>query len=167
VPTNSRPNLFTNSSNGANSPMLPLPEAAVALGISRDALRMRLARGRQAGERVGGVWYVHVSPEQRVEQPHEQPEPVREQPEQPGEPQFTAADLVAQLRADVAYLQGALEREQIAHGETRQLLLAEQTRRLPMPVDTVATQPETATSAPVGAEPSQTPLRPWWAVWRR
>ncbi len=37
-----------------------LTEAALHLGVSRDALRLRLRRGKLAAVKVDGVWYVDL-----------------------------------------------------------------------------------------------------------
>jgi hypothetical protein len=64
-------------------------------------------------------------------------------------------ELVARLEADVLYLQGALEREQVANAELRRLLAAHMPQ-LPAP-DVPATPP---------VVPEKPPARPWWAFWR-
>jgi hypothetical protein len=99
---------------------------------------------------------------------HHEPQAASHKPSNGSHAEPLRDTLLDELRADIAYLRQALEREQIAHGETRQLLLAEQTRRLPAPVDVgVTTRAETAENRPASADSTQTPPRPWWAVWRR
>ena len=40
--------------------MLPVAEAAAALGITSDAVRARIRRGKMHGEKRGGAWFVFV-----------------------------------------------------------------------------------------------------------
>jgi hypothetical protein len=119
-------------------------ELAAAAGISYEGYRSRLRRQRR-----------------------------RLQPAAPGSAPGVALDpstehqLIAQLRADVAFLQAELERRGVELAEMRQLLLAEQTRRLPAPVETVATRAEAAENGPAAAEPIPTSPRAWWRFWGR
>jgi hypothetical protein len=140
---------------------LTLAEAAEVLGISPTAVRGRVRRGTVSATLVGGRWYVDLAGRpgngQVAGQPTSQP---RDQQNDHG-----GVALIARLETDVAYLQAALEREQLASAELRRLLAAEQQRRLPAPVDIVATQPETAENRPAPADSTQTPPRPWWRFW--
>jgi hypothetical protein len=147
------------------------------LGISYEAARSRLRRQRATGtapRRSGRS----VASGQR-DRPADRPAATATGTDR------TAADLLAQLRADVAYLQAALEQEHAAQtelratlereleraaverAELRRLLAAEQQRRLLAPVETVATQPQAAENAAVSAEPRSTSARAWWQFWRR
>jgi hypothetical protein len=119
---------------------------ATELGISYEAARSRLRRQR--------------SPRSR---PHPHPQPTAAD--------RTADDVIAQLRAEVTYLRTTLDREleraAVERAELRRLLAAEQQRRLPAPVDTVVSQPETAENAPHAPESASAAPRPFWAFWRR
>jgi hypothetical protein len=162
---------FTRLPGHADQPAVPLADAARRLGTTPETLRMRVRRGQLRGEKRRGHWYVYLSPEQAPDQPPGQ---------RPGEPEQLPgqASLVATLQDEVFWLRGEverrgreLERRDVELAEMRRLLAAEQQRRLPAPVDVgVTTAPESAHSAPAGADPTQTPQtppRPWWALWRR
>jgi hypothetical protein len=120
-------------------------DLAAELGISYEAARSRLRRQR-AADRPGPTM-VDRSADR---------------------------ELVAELHSRVAFLErqceqqaAALAREQLASAELRRLLAAEQQRRLPPPVDIVPTGPQAAENAPAPADPTSTPRRPWWRLWRR
>src|SRR5690242_6968830 len=54
VPPNERPN----ADPTADPTLVPIPEAAARLGVSTDAIRMRLKRGTLAGWKLDGRWGV-------------------------------------------------------------------------------------------------------------
>jgi hypothetical protein len=111
---------------------LTLTEAAEQLGMSRDAVRMRVRRGSLASEKgEDGRVYVFVEPDQVRAQDaaqhhadhagHAYPQPEGRQ---------HADSLVEELRDQVGYLREQLRREQDAHAEARRIIAA-LTQRIP------------------------------------
>ena len=131
---------------------LPLAEAAIELGLTAEALRMRWRRGKVRGRRddAGKVWIV-LGPEQSTGR---RPDANRSKPEQ-------ASELVEALKGQVADLQKRLDAAEQAQSEMRRLLLAghqalaDLTKRLP----------ELPPSENM-SELAPTPARRWWP-WAR
>ncbi len=78
-------------------------EAAIALGITPDAVRARLRRGSLAGEKQGTTWMVHIDDARRVTR-HDTPRDVTRQRDSRRD------GLIEELRADKAFLQEQLDR---------------------------------------------------------
>ncbi len=78
-------------------------EAAIALGITPDAVRARLRRGSLAGEKQGTVWTVHLDDARRVTR-HDTPRDATRQRERGRD------ELLDELRADKHFLQEQLDR---------------------------------------------------------
>src|SRR5690349_9376849 len=133
---------------------LTIEEAAAALGLTAEGVRSRLRRGTLAGERRGRTWYVDLSGQTG--------QPVTERPVTPDRPVDQSVTLrpvknesalVTELRADVAYLRGALEREQAASAELRRLLA------MHMPALDAPVQAEHPENAPAPVETMPKPTR--------
>ena|ERR687897_2006840 len=116
---------------------LTLTEAADALGVSRDAVRMRVRRGSLASEKgEDGRVYVFVEPDQDAVHPESQDEASRDAP------------LVEELRDRVESLERQLQRADERDRENRRIIAA-LTQRIPeleMPAETPPEeQPESPT----------------------
>lgn len=142
---------------------LTLDEAAALLGISREAVRLRIRRGTLAGERAGGVWYVapvgRSAPDQTTERPTNRPGRGR------GRGPAQRDELVDHLQAENAWLRARVEYfERLTEHQAGQL--AELRRQLPPPQGvgeptppaTPPTMPRAAPERPVS--PRKRP--PWW-----
>ena len=127
----------------------PLAAAAAQLGITTDAVRMRVRRGQLVGVRRGGRLYVQL--------PNSRPNTTEPETEHGLD---TVHALVAELRAEVGRLAAALEREQVGSAELRRLLAAA------LPALPAATRAETAENGPMDVETAVRLSRPWWAFWR-
>src|SRR5829696_3136558 len=139
---------------GTNQQRVPVAEAAVLLGISEGAVRMRVKRGTLASTREGGRLYVllHTDPTTEQERPHDR-----------------THDRTSEL---IATLQEQLQAERQAHAEARRLLMAalERIPAIEAPqegtedAETVEDTPESAGPRPgteethVGAQGAR---RPW------
>jgi outer membrane murein-binding lipoprotein Lpp len=155
---------------------LTLAEAAATLGISREAVRLRVRRGTLHGERGPAGWLVYLT--NQDDQPPDRPTTRTND---------QATSSVAVLRAQVAALTNErnwlrneverqhhdLERAQVAEGELRRLLQQAQQPRLLAPVAATATPVDTSNFARSGESDgdqrqgeSDHPRR-WWAWWRR
>jgi len=77
-------------------------DAAIALGITPDAVRARLRRGRLAGEKRGTTWVVHLDDARRVTR-HDTPRDATRRDSDRDE-------LLEELRADKHFLQEQLDR---------------------------------------------------------
>ena len=127
-------------------------EAAVLLGISEGAVRMRVKRGTLPSTREGGRLYVllNVDPTPEPERPHD------------GTHDRTS-ELIDTLREQ-------LEAERQAHAEARRLLAAalERIPAIEAPSEprespeTVEEQPERAEPRSVTVESQESVQRPWW-----
>lgn len=105
---------------------LTLDEAAAVLGISREAVRLRIRRGTLAGERVGGIWSVTLDGRSPTDHTTDRPGRGRRRGSS------TRDELVDHLEAENAWLRARVEfyERQVEHqaGE-----IAELRRGLPPP----------------------------------
>ena len=148
---------------GADRRRLTVPQAAEALGVTVDAVRGRIRRGKLEAEHDdAGTVYVWIDP------------PVEAESRGPsGTSQRPSADLAERLedlREEVAYL-----REQLQHATERdrenRRIIAALTSRIPAieaPSDerkspeTVAQEPEKAEPRPDAGVEQEGVHRPWW-----
>jgi excisionase family DNA binding protein len=140
---------------GSNQRRVTVAEAAVLLGISEGAVRMRVKRGTLPSTREGGRLYVllNIDPTTEPERPHD------------GTHDRTS-ELIDTLREQ-------LEAERQAHAEARRLLAAalERIPAIEAPSED-RESPETLEEEPGRAEPRPTTVgsresvqRPWWRRW--
>ena len=115
---------------------LNVAEAARRLGISEAGVRKRVQRGQLPHERAhDGRLFVWVSPgETRHATSRDEAEESRD-----------TAPLIEEMRDRLRYVEGQLEAERQAHGETRRLLLSALEKIPP------------AIEAPASPEPRETP----------
>ena len=155
---------------------LPIEAAAARLGISVDALRLRIRRGKSIhGYKRAGRWYVRLPDDAtdatdatgRDRDANDQPRPDQSAPVHEGE-----AALVEQLRSEVGYLRAALQRSQEAEGEQRRII-AGLMQRLPELAAPASTRGDAPTAAPAPSVMAEVPAvpgparRPWWRRWGR
>ena len=128
--------------------------AARVLGISEDAVRMRVKRGTLDAEREGGRLYVMLEAE-------------------PTNDPTGRTEMIEELRDRLRYIEGQLEQEREARTEERRrhdTLMAQLMQRIPELEAPAATAPR---EAPESAGPTRTPndagegpqtgtQRPWW-----
>jgi hypothetical protein len=148
-----------------NQRRLTVHDAARRLGVSEDAIRMRIKRGSLAANKEGGRLYVLLDTE-----------PTPDQPSSDTTALISAKDeTIATLREQLASERQALEAERDAHAESRRLLL-QALQKIPDAIEPPQEPPqepseasETATAQPgrVGAQPSleerqRAPQRPHW-----
>ena len=142
---------------------LTLTEAADVLGISKDAVRMRVRRNSLRSEKgEDGRVYVFVNATTNATAHDVRPGPQAE---------GSTAELVEVLRAQVADLQSRLDRETEANRENRRIIagLIERVPELEAPSQeprgsNLSAQEERTTSTPGEPQPGpETPApRPWW-----
>jgi hypothetical protein len=130
-----------------------LSEAASLLGITPDALRQRIRRGRYHTEKEAGRVYVYLDSDRtQTERPTEQGTDV----------------LIAELRARIESLERQLDLEREANRENHRLLAAALERvppQLEAPSSSTGEEGHTQEDAPPAAQEARTAK--WYQRWFR
>ena len=177
-----------NSVDGRNRRRLTVPEAATVLGVTVDAVRGRIRRGKLQSEHEGNTVYVWVDAEKEdrrgPSEASQGPSPTVEKPS------HDQSRLVETLEDQVEYLREQLGEEREARRRADMLLarlaeanasMAGQIRELTAP-EKPLDSPETGVEASEGASPRSdtagaqegaeepeeeegTARRPWWVRW--
>jgi flagellar biosynthesis GTPase FlhF len=144
---------------GATNQRVTVPEAAELLGITAEAVRMRIKRATLRSERQGGRVFVLLGPERPTEQTTERTGPTEDR----------TAELIDTLREQ-------LQAERQAHAEARRII-AGLVERIPPAMEAPAEAreaPETAAEESERAEhysaargTQEATRRPWWRRWLR
>jgi hypothetical protein len=133
-----------------------VPDAAAALGISAEAVRMRIKRGTLRSERRDGRVFVVLGPDR----------PTERTLEGPGE----SGALTSQMQARIESLEHQLEEANERDRENRRIIAA-LTSRIPAieapqeaaeDAETVEETPERAEHRPDAPRPQEGARRPWW-----
>ena len=135
---------------GPTNQRVTVPEAAELLGITAEAVRMRIKRGTLRSERQAGRVFVLLGQGQPTEQPTDRPD----------EPNA----LISQLRDEIAYLRDENRR--------KDELLAAALSRIPPALEapsearessqTVEAEPQRTEPRPATVESREGAERPWW-----
>jgi hypothetical protein len=154
--------------------LLPFAEAAAQLGISREALRKRITRGRVTALRRGGQWFVnlnHNGHEPDTLDVSDSPDSVRTR----SRPSVLSGsggaaeirrleELVASQRDELSFLREQLQGEQEARRrEVSELHILLQRAQAPVPLPAGADHEDENQPTPV--EPAQERRRRWWWPW--
>ena len=132
-----------------NQQCLTVHDAARVLGISEDAVRMRIKRGTLAADKQGGRLYVYLTTDQTTE-----PTPDR-----------TDA-LIAELQDRVRSLEDAnRENRRIIAALTSRIPQLEAPRGAPEAAETATPEPEGASPRSDSPSPQTAAQRPWWRRW--
>ena len=146
-----------------------MPEAAEQLGITAEAVRMRIKRGTLRSERQAGRVFVLLGPDRPTEHTTERTEPTEDR----------TAELIATLQEQLAEEREARRRAdtiiaQLARANEEQ---ARTIRELEAPSESLSEareSPETAKEEPDRAEPrpdepapQESYQRAWRNLWRR
>jgi hypothetical protein len=148
---------------GADRRRLTVPQAAEALGVTVDAVRGRIRRGKLEAEHEAGAVYVWI------DAPDEDD---RRGPSATGQrPSDDQSKRIEDLREQVAYLRDQLEQANERDRENRRIIAA-LTSRIPAieaPQEASREAAETVEEAPERAEPQSSTEgrqegvhRPWW-----
>ena len=144
---------------------LAVADAAQALGISAEAVRMRIRRGTLPSERVGGSVYVLLDADQ-----------TRRDADRDDDLTTDRTERIADLKDQLGYLRGQLDAEREANHENRRIIAA-LTQRIPSieaPAETPSQEPPAAPTTtteqpgrtgpqPAVEEPQEPPeRRSWW-----
>ncbi len=144
---------------------VPIAEAAARLGISVDAVRKRIQRGKLTGQKTDNGWtVVWIEPD------------IRPDTVQTSVPESSA--LVDDLRDQVAYLRDQLaierearadaERRHAAEIERRDVLLREALGRIPqLPAGDAPVAARESQHEAQSVEPAGGASVPWWKFWER
>ena len=145
------------TANVRTSDRLTVADAARLLGLSAEAVRMRIKRGTLASEKVGGTVYVLLDTD-----------PTRSNADgttdRTAETTTDQKSLVEVLRDQVAYLREQLDQEREANRENRRIIagLVQHVPGLEVPPDPQES-PETNSEGTVGGGPSESvSKRSWW-----
>jgi hypothetical protein len=148
---------------GADRRRLTVPQAAEALGVTVDAVRGRIRRGKLEAEHEAGAVYVWI------DAPDEDD---RRGPSATGQrPSDDQSKRIEDLREQVAYLRDQLEQANERDRENRRIIAA-LTSRIPAieapqeasreAAETVEEAPERAEPQPDRVEAQEGVQRPWW-----
>jgi hypothetical protein len=133
-----------------------VPEAAELLGITAEAVRMRIKRGTLRSERQAGRVFVLLGQGQPTKQPTDRPD----------EPNA----LISQMQGRIDSLERQLEEAAERDRENRRIIVA-LTSRIPAieapseareSPQTVEEEPERAEPRPATVETQEPVRRPWW-----
>ena len=133
----------------SNQERLTVHDAARRLGISEDAVRMRVKRGTLSAEKEGGRLYVLLDIEPTTDRTDE---------------------LIRELRARVHSLEYQLDQEREANRENRRIIAALTSRipaieapsEVPGAPETTSEEPESAEPHPERIEDQEATQGPWW-----
>jgi hypothetical protein len=152
----------TTGATGADRRRLTVPQAAEALGVTVDAVRGRIRRGKLEAEHDAGAVYVWVDAPEDADS--------RRPSETSQGPSADQAQRIEDLREQVAYLREQLDEANERDRENRRIIAA-LTSRIPAieaPPDE-RESPETVEDASEGTEPrpdapgpQEGAQRPWW-----
>jgi hypothetical protein len=141
---------------GPTNQRVTVPEAAELLGITAEAVRMRIKRGTLRSERQAGRVFVLLGQVQPTEQPTDRPD----------EPNA----LISQMQGRIDSLERQLEEAAERDRENRRIIVA-LTSRIPAieapqeareSPQTVGDGPERAEPRPATVESQEPVRRPWW-----
>ncbi len=139
---------------GPTNQRVTVPEAAELLGITAEAVRMRIKRGTLRSQRQGGRVFVLLGQGQPTEQPTDRPD----------EPNALISQMQGRIDSLERQLKEAAERDR----ENRRIIVALTSRipaiEAPQDAQDVTERAEPRPGAP-GAQEATQP-RPWWRFWR-
>jgi transposase-like protein len=144
---------------------LTVPQAAEALGVTVDAVRGRIRRGKLKSEQHAGTVYVWL--DALEDDDSRGPSATSHRPSD------DQSERIEDFREQVAYLREQLQAERQAHAEARRLLMAALERippQLEAPSEEPSEAPETVEGEPERAAEHQPATggaqeatqRPWW-----
>jgi excisionase family DNA binding protein len=149
---------------GPTNQRLTVPEAAEQLGITAEAVRMRIKRGTLRSERQAGRVFILLGPDRPSEHTTERTEPTEDR----------TAELIATLqeqlaeerearrRADTIIAQLARANEEQAHTIRELEAPSESLSEARESPETVDEEPESAEPRPGTSEAQEGVHSPWW-----
>ncbi len=165
LPADINPDMTMDQTTDGDQARYTITEAAQRLGISREALRLRIRRGRVLASKSGGLWYVYL--------PADTPVSEADNPLDMTGDTSTNSDqgaLVVQLQGDLADARGEVARlwEELQsrrlENERKDAVILALSQRPALPAPRAEPPAETPTAP--RAEAAQSPAwRPWWRRW--
>jgi hypothetical protein len=140
-----------------------MTEAAARLGISREALRLRIRRGRVLASKSGGQWHIYL--------PADTPVNGADTPSDTTAHTSTDSDraeLVAALREELEHARGEIARLWSALGvrdrelERKDAIILALAQRPALPAGSIEPQPTTEARTESPQEPPSAPKRRGW-----
>jgi hypothetical protein len=152
---------------GADRRRLTVPQAAEALGVTVDAVRGRIRRGKLEAEHEAGAVYVWIDAPNEGDRRGPSATSQRPSDDQP--------ERIEDFREQVAYLREQLEQANERDRENRRIIAAltsripaiEAPQEAPQSPETVEEAPERAEPRPDEPAPQEGSERPWRSLWRR
>jgi hypothetical protein len=147
---------------GADRRRLTVPQAAEALGVTVDAVRGRIRRGKLEAEHDSGAVYVWIDASEENDGPQQSATSQR--------PSDDQAERIEELREQVAYLREQMEQANERDRENRRIIAA-LTSRIPAieapqeasdTPETVEEEPERTEPHSATGEAQEGAQRPWW-----
>jgi hypothetical protein len=147
---------------GADRRRLTVPQAAEALGVTVDAVRGRIRRGKLKSEQHAGTVYVWLDAPEEADS--------RGPSSTSHRPSDAQSERIEDFREQVAYLREQLEAERQAHAEARRIIAGlveripaiEAPQEVPESPETVEEQQGRGQPHPATGEAQEGAQRPWW-----
>ena len=141
-----------NTTDVSHNTTVDVATAAQLLGISDEAVRARIRRGKLRAEKVGALWRVHLPDGEPVGTQTPPPQPSRDTTsrhatEHTTEHNTESSELVDHLRGEVTYLRERLEEADRQRGYLQQQLERERQRADVLQALDAGTTPGTAPEA--------------------
>ena len=141
-----------NTTDVSHNTTVDVATAAQLFGISEEAVRARIRRGKLSAEKVGALWRVHLPDGEPVGTQTPPPQPSRDTTSRHATEHTTqqnteSSELVDHLRGEVTYLRERLEEADRQRGYLQQQLEAERQRADVLQALGTDTTPETASEA--------------------
>ena len=169
-----RTNARTQEANEHTTKRVTVAEAAQLLGMSAEAVRMRVKRGSLKSDKIKGTVYVLLDAEQTRPNIDQTGGDSNTGSERTDEQTRDRTALVDVLRSDVEFLREELKRREEVHAEEsrrKDTIIAQLTQRIPEleapsePQEGPVTPSEDAAKGMASQEQQQPPQRPSW--WRK
>ena len=153
-------------------PGATIAQAALALGVSREAIRQRLRRGTLPATKVNGQWFIHLDQLNRPGTAEPTPEPTPTGDARPTNPPDGSGDgvayarLVDHLEKEIGFLREELQRkdellrseQDTRRREVSELHILLQRAQAQLPIPAIAPHHDTT--------PAHEPRRRhWWWPW--
>ena len=137
-------------------------EAAGLLGITPEAVRMRIKRDTLRSERRDGRVFVLLGPDRPTEHTTERTDPTDHR-------ERDRDELIAHLRSEVeAWREEARRKDHLLMAALERIPAIEASQQEPPEAaETVEEEPGRASPRPADAGPQTAPQRPWRSWWRR
>ena len=161
-----------NTTDVSHDTTVDVTTAAQMLGISDEAVRARIRRGKLVAEKVGALWRVHLPDGEPVGTQTRPPQPLRDTTSRHATEHTTqqnteSSELVDHLRGEVTYLRERLEEADRQRGYLQQQLEAERQRADVLQALGAGTTPDTSPEAVESPQANEIEPHGFWDRVRR